>query len=93
MYLHAGILKAVFGISASVYALIYANAFEPDGISFFLFAVLAACTLALLAIPFFNIVPFRQEQESPGAHMLLRCFCWCGSNASAKWLNSCGLGS
>ena len=73
---HAGILKAVYGISASMYATVYANTYDThgqaDGLGFMLFISISSTALGLLALPFFNIVPFRQAQEHPGG---FPCIC------------------
>ena len=49
-----------------MYAIIFTNVFDPDGLDFLLFISLSVAVMVLLALPFFNIVPFRQAQESPG---------------------------
>ena len=61
-----GMLKAAFGISATVYATIYSDIFEPDGLAFMRSVPIVTAALALVALPVFNIVPFRQAQECPG---------------------------
>ena len=57
-----------------MYATVYINVFEPDGLSFMLFIPLSATALGLMALPFFNVVPFRQAHEHPGArHSPMQC--------------------
>jgi hypothetical protein len=53
----AGILKAVVGLSASMYTYVYAAAFRPDALSFLLVIAVAPVALGLCAMPFFNAVP------------------------------------
>ena len=53
------------GLSASVYAAIYAASLRPDALDFILFIAVAVPVPVLLSIPFFNAVPFRQEGELP----------------------------
>ena len=59
----AGILKAMMGLSASVYTTIYAVTVRPDALSFILFIAAAMLVPVLISFPVFNAVPFRQTNE------------------------------
>ena len=59
----AGILKAMMGLSASVYTTIYAVTVRPDALSFILFIAAAMLVPVLITFPVFNAVPFRQTNE------------------------------
>lgn len=50
----AGILKALVGMSASIFTTIYVAAFRPDALSFLLFIALGPAVLGLLAMPFLD---------------------------------------
>ena len=64
----AGILKGFLGLSASICATIYIGVFKPDQRSFLLFLALFPAVLAVLALPFVNLVPFEEQSESPAVH-------------------------
>ena len=61
----AGCLKALTGLSASVYAIIYGVTLAPDALNFILFIALLMPCAGLLSFPFINAVPFRQPGEWP----------------------------
>lgn len=52
-----------------MFATVYMDVFAPHALHFMLFMPIAVALLALIALPTFNIVPFRQAHECPGAAM------------------------
>lgn len=66
-----GIMKACYGISASMFSVVYTQAFDPNGLAFMLFITLSTAALGLLALPTFNSVPFRQAHENAGPRFIL----------------------
>lgn len=60
-------MKACYGISASMFSVVYTQAFDPNGLAFMLFITLSTAALGLLALPTFNSVPFRQAHENAGS--------------------------
>lgn len=64
--MHAGVLKSLVGLSASVYTSIYVAAFRPDALSFLLLIAVAPTALGLCAMPFFNALPDAAAAEGNG---------------------------
>ncbi|CAK0787583.1 hypothetical protein CVIRNUC_010805 [Coccomyxa viridis] len=50
-----GVLKALVGMSASMFTTIYVAAFRPDALSFLFFIALGPAVLGLLAVPFLDV--------------------------------------
>ena len=50
----AGVLKALVGMSASIFTTIYVAGFRPEALSFLLFIAVAPAVLGLLALPFLD---------------------------------------
>ena len=48
-------LKALVGMSASMFTTIYVAAFRPDALSFLFFIALGPAVLGLLAVPFLDV--------------------------------------
>lgn len=57
-----GILKAMLGLSASIYIAIYVAFIEPNVQAFLLLLAILPCILAIILAPFINFVPFRQQE-------------------------------
>ncbi len=57
-----GILKAMLGLSASIYTAIYVAFLDPDSVTFLLLLAILPSLLALLCVPFINKVPFIQTE-------------------------------
>ena len=57
-----GILKAMLGLSASVYTAVYVAFIDPHQLSFLLLLAIMPSILALLCVIFINIVPFIQSE-------------------------------
>jgi hypothetical protein len=55
--MRAGVLKALVGLSASMYTSLYAASLKPDSVSFLLIIALAPTAAGLLAMTVFNAVP------------------------------------
>lgn len=66
-------LKALVGLSASIFTTIYVAAFRPDAISFLLFIAVGPAFLGLLAMPFLDasIGNVASSQEATGKGMCL----------------------
>lgn len=57
-----GILKAMVGLSASVYTAIYVAFLDPNSVTFLLLLAVLPSVLAVLCVLFINRVPFIQAE-------------------------------
>ena len=77
-----GILKAMLGLSASVYIAIYVAFLEPHVRAFILLLAILPCLLAILLAPFINFVPFRQQEPHTKVILCLEFYTQFCSTAS-----------
>lgn len=63
-----GILKAMLGLSASIYTAIYVAFLDPDSVTFLLLLAILPSLLALCCVPFINKVPFIQTELHTKVH-------------------------
>ena len=70
-----GILKALLGLSASIYTTLYVAFLEPDEPKFLLMLAIGPSLIALCVAPFINFVPFIQVEPhtKAGLPALLSC--------------------
>ena len=67
-----GILKALLGLSASVYTSLYVAFLEPHQADFLLLLAIGPSVMALLLAPLINFVPFIQVEPHTKARLRLR---------------------
>ena len=70
-----GILKAMLGLSASIYTAIYVAFLDPDSVTFLLLLAILPSLLALCCVLFINKVPFIQTE----LHTKVLCWHSCSS--------------
>ena len=58
-----GVLKALTGLSASFYTIIYNVTIAPDALNFILIIAFVMPISVFICCPFINAVPFRQTGE------------------------------
>lgn len=63
-----GILKAMLGLSASVYTAIYVAFLDPNSIAFLLLLAILPSVLAIFCVLFINRVPFIQSEPHTKSH-------------------------
>ena len=72
-------LKALVGMSASMFTTIYVAAFRPDALSFLFFIALGPAVLGLLAVPFLDVSSEEgaacQKDAGKGEQLLRRDYC------------------
>ena len=76
-YNHVGLLKAFHGMGGSLPADVFAAFSVMQGLGFTAFCGILALGITIVVVPLMNIVPWREESESPEGPKLLRvCKFW-----------------
>ena len=68
-----GILKALLGLSTSVYTSIYEAFLEPHQASFLLLLAIGPSIMGLILAPFINYVPFIQIEPHTKVSLFMNC--------------------